>query len=174
MSPVPAIPGAVAAIKGATAKQMAAFAKAMQKTDWDGVNNAMESIKSFAESASLVQETLGDIKDQADALVNIALGTAMAQLATKFNEIFEQLEPLATGIDKLVIAMEDWGVKIFDNSKQLIDAKDPLNENEKALRDWWMTFWNSLNPDLWPLPDATGREIVGRGRRQMEELEGGY
>ena len=94
MSPLPI--AAAGAIKAATAKSMTKAFTMMGKVDWDGVNNAMVSMKDFASSASLVQETMGDIKDQALALVDIALGPMLSEVAIKANELFTALEPLAT------------------------------------------------------------------------------
>lgn len=149
-----AIPTAAAGIlKVGTAKAMAKALKHMKETDWTMVESAMQSMRQFGESASLIQETLTDIKDQADALVNIALGTAMSQLAIVFNDIFVTLEPLATGIDKLVIALENLGIKVFAVDERVEKALEPptdMLDVGQLWHDFWHDFWHNLFPDIFP------------------------
>ena len=158
---------AAGAVKAATAKNMAKAFTMMNKTDWEGVNNAMVSMKDFAESASLVQETLSDIKDQAQGLIDIALGTAMSQLALAFGVVFDLLEPLATGIDKLVVAMEAWGVKIFDVKGQIITDTTEADQQAQDFKDWWKNFWETIFPPDVPTPIRTP------GLGKIIDLEGG-
>lgn len=133
-----AIPTAAAgAIKAKTAAQMALFAKNMQKTDWDGVNNAMQSIKDFGASASTIQDTLGDINDMATSLVDIALGDTMAQIALKASELFDALEPIATAFANLTGTIDTKKLDSFIQNLRIFNAL--IENSDRALRimlDW--------------------------------------
>ena len=128
---------ATGAVKVKTAKEMAAFAKAMQKTDWDGVNNAMQSIKDFGVSASVVQETMGDIKDMGDSLKNLALGDLMANLSTKASELYDALEPYAIMLGNITKNLDISGLDQFITNLKIFNL---LIENSdqalKNLLDW--------------------------------------
>ena len=189
MSPAP-IAGAVGSgiLKVGTAKQMAKALKAMKETDWVAVDSAMQSIKDFGASASLVQETLTDIKTQAEALVDIALGDALAQLALEFNKVFEQLEPLATAINNITTNLDSWGIKIFDTSGLILDSTEELAAAEaqaEAFRAFMERFWENFWAMLFNLGGggigATGPEgSGGRGStgtaisRRMRRYVGGF
>ena len=142
MSPLP-VAAAAGVIKAGTAKSMAKAFTMMQKTDWEGVNNAMVSMKDFAESASIVQETLADIKEQAQGLADIALATAMSQLAEAFNKVFVSLEPIATMIDKLVTSLDAMGISVFAADERVENALKPP-EDMFDVRQAWEDFWSWL------------------------------
>ena len=142
----------------------------MQKTDWEGVNNAMMSIKDFGQSASTVQETMGDINDMATSLVDIALGDTMAQIATKASELFDALEPLATALGNLTGSINtDKLDQFIQNIRMFNTLMDNLDRVLKILFGWLIPIieW-ILGVDLTPPPD-TG----GSGRRSGGSLPSG-
>lgn len=159
-----ALPTAAAgAIKGATAKNMALFAKTMEKTDWDGVNNAMQSIKDFGASASLVQETLGSINEQASSLADIALGTILSKVAEKASELFDKLEPIASLIDRVAAAFVN-----LDNSvklEELLRFIDLLNV--------FFTLLESGRINVEKLSEAFGKVFLEQIVKFFQQIEQG-
>lgn len=175
--PIPAAAAAIGgAVKAKTAKEMAAFAKSMQKTDWDGVNSAMTQIRQFGESASSVQETLGDINEKAQALIDIGLSTMLTQLATAMDAVFVSLLPAAEAINNLVLSLDKMGISVFKLDDRVSNATNGLDENAldiwKILDDWgqaWGKFLGIISPTSKTSdPDMSG--LPGK----INELEGGF
>lgn len=165
MSPIP-VAAAAGVVKAKTAKEMALFAKSMNKTDWDGVNNAMQSIKEFGASASLVQETLGDIRDQAQSLVDIALGTWLSTIAEKFNQMFESLVPLATAFDELNGKIMDMNVRI--DVVPIDELGEGMLDVRQVLDDWgqaWGRFFGIIS-DTPPPPEEQPYRPPGPGYQE--------
>lgn len=170
------LPAAAAgAVKGKAAANMAKTFTMMNKIDWEGVNNAMQSIKDFGMSASLIQETLGDIKDGAQSLVDIALGDALSTTSEKAFELIEQLIPLATEINKLTSAMDTTQIDALIKNLKIFNM---LMENSdvvlKKLFGWLIPIieW-VLGVDLTPTTGGGGGAL-NRGITQITKLEGGY
>lgn len=133
------------AIKAKTAKSMALFAKSIQKTDWDGVNNAMTKIKQFGESASVVQETMGDIKDLGDGLKTLALGDLMAKISTKAGELYTALEPYAIMLGNLTKNLDLSGLDKFITSLRALNLL--IENSDRALNNlfgWLIPIINAL------------------------------
>lgn len=174
-----AIPVAAAgAVKAKTAVQMAAFAKSMQKTDWDGVNNAMQSIKDFAASASVVQETMEDIKGLGQDLVDLALGELMANIAGKAGELFAALEPFAVMIGNLTSKLDTSGLDQFIQNLKIFNIlMERSSDVLKILFDWltpilnWILGVPQTTPDTGGGGGGEGGSLPGLGK--ILDIEGG-
>ena len=172
MSPLPVV--AAGAVKATSAKSMAKAFSMMNKIDWEGVNNAMTSMKDFGASASLVQETLGDINDQALALVDIGLGPYLTKLAEDFNLLFEKLQPLAEGFANWTSTIEadlkKWQEEVSTSIGTL------LGNVLKQIRDAWETFWEDLfTPGAIALPGSSSIPIgSGFPSKKIKDIEGAF
>ena len=131
----------------------------------------MQSIKNFAESASLVQETMGDIKDQAQTLVDIALAETLSQIAEKANALFVALEPAALSIDRLVASLDKIGVSVVSLEDRATTASKQIGEFEWKWENTWL--YRLLFGEPAPPPEPAPPQLP-RGEAQLTDLEGGY
>ena len=183
------------AIEGAAAKNMAKAFTMMKKTDWEGVTNAMQQVKEFGESASVIQETLGDINSMATSLVDIALGDTMAEIATKASELFDALSPIAEAIGNLTGSLDttqlDTFITVLKAFNLVVGAgATPLNflsaainlftsevERGKAAVQWVLDIlaWIlGAGPPPDTKPDFTGGDGLPTLPGKIGDLEGGF
>ena len=197
MSPLP-VAAAAGAVKAKTAKEMAAFAKMMNKTDWSGVESAMQSIMGFAESASLVQETLGNIKTMSQDIVDIALADALSKVEEKASELFDQLVPLATAINNLTGGIDTSGIEELTRLLRIFNTVvaagatpvdlftailrlfvSEMNRGKNAV-EWFLETFGALlgwllggpPPDISPPPGRDTTTLPGLGK--IGDIEEGF